>query len=119
MAGTTRTRKTPTKNEKTTAFYKVDDWYATHNFGTRFAMITFMIVYVIVVLTQVDFTTSELVDVNATKVVATATTQTANLALVKTTGYFAFAAFVVVTLGDNALSKIGDILVKYKEAKKG
>ena len=111
----TTTRRTTTP--KLTAFHKVDDWYAKHNFGTRFAMFTFLFMFIIVVLTSVDFSTTTAVDVNGT--VEAATAQNPNLELVKITGYFAFAAMVLITLGENSLAKIGDIIVKYKEARKG
>jgi len=119
---TTTRRKTTSTPQKLTAFHKVDDWYARHNFGTRFAMFTFLFMYIVVVLTSVDLstiTTPIQTDVNATTEVVKATSETSNLALVKITGYFAFAAMILITLGENSLSKIGDILVKYKEAKKG
>jgi hypothetical protein len=117
---TTTTRRKTTTPQKLTAFHKVDDWYSRHNFGTRFAMFTFLFMYIIVILSSVDFSTATVAtDANTTTEVVKATAQTTDLALVKITGYFAFAAMVLITLGENSLSKIGDILVKYKEAKKG
>jgi len=104
------------RSNNQTAFHKVNDWYSKHNFGTRFAMIIFILLYVIVVLSNVDFSPAS--DPETTKVVVENTILVSNLELVKITGYFAFAAFLVITLGDNAVSKIGDIIVKIKGTKK-
>ena len=116
---TNTARKNP-EESKLTAFYEVNDWWHKHNIGTRTALIVFISMYIIVVLTSVEFTQpiAQTADVNGTQEMKV-TVQTTDYELVKITGYFAFAAFLVITLGENALSKIGDIIVKYKEAKKG
>jgi len=109
------------KNSKLTAFYKVNDWYSKHNFGTRVSLMIFLGMYILAVGTTIDYGVFIENDINATKDIAeTARTaaETTNIELVKVVGYFAFAAFAIVTLGDNALSKVGDIIVKIKGGKK-
>jgi|SaaInlStandDraft_4_1057021.scaffolds.fasta_scaffold45588_2 hypothetical protein len=99
------------ENSKLTAFHKVNDWYATHNFGTRFAMLTFVALYVTAVLVTLDFDYVANADANLIKQVVDVHT---NVALVELTGYLAFFSFLIVTLGDNALSKIVDLIAKIK-----
>ncbi len=117
-------RKTIKETKNLTAFQKVNDWYARHNFGTRLSMMVFLGMYVMVVATNVDYTIFASIDENATKIItetakeATNPTNPANLELVKIVGYFAFGAMMLVTLGDNALTKVGDIIVKVKGGKK-
>ena len=107
-----------------TAFQKVDDWYARHNFGTRLSMMVFLGMYVLAVSSSVDYTVFSSIDENATKVIIETVAEAAdpsnpnNLALVKIVGYFAFGAMMLVTLGDNALTKIGEIIVRVKGGKK-
>ena len=104
-----------------TAFYKVNDWYSQHNFGTRISLMVFLGMYILVVATTVDYSVFTSVDLNATQPIAEtvkATADNSNIELVKVIGYFAFAAFTVVTLGDNALTKIGDIIVRVKGGKR-
>jgi len=109
------------KNEqKLTAFQKVDDWYAKHNFGTRLSMMVFIGMYILVVASTVDYSVFESIDSNATKAVTETLATNANpsnLELVKIVGYFAFGAMILITLGDNALTKIGDIIIKLKGGK--
>ncbi len=103
-----------------TAFQKVNDWYSKHNFGTRVALMSFLGMYILAVGTSVDYSMFSIVDTNTTEplkeVVKVASTT--NIELVKVVGYFAFGAMALVTLGDNALTKIGDIIVKVKGGKK-
>ena len=102
-----------------TAFQKVNDWYSKHNFGTRMALFTFLGMYVLAVGTSVDYTMFSSTDINVTEAVTTVKeASTTNIELVKIVGYFAFGAMALVTLGDNALTKIGDIIVKVKGGKK-
>ena len=103
-----------------TAFQKVNDWYSKHNFGTRVALFSFLGMYVLAVGTSVDYSMFTMVDVNSTEAVVTVAKEasTTNIDLVKVVGYFAFGAMALVTLGDNALTKIGDIVVKVKGGKK-
>lgn len=108
------------QEEKTlTAFQKVNDWYSNHNFGTRVALFTFLGMYILSVGTSVDYSAFSMMDINTTESVVTATKEatTTNIELVKVVGYFAFGAMTLVTLGDNALTKIGDIIVKVKGGK--
>jgi len=91
-----------------TAFQKVNDWYSKHNFGTRVALFTFLGMYILAVGTSVDYSVFATVDVNST-VVQTVKETSTNIKLVELVGYFAFGAMALVTLGDNALTKIGDI----------
>lgn len=109
------------KTDKTlTAFQKVNDWYSKHNFGTRVALFTFLGMYILAVGTSVDYTMFSMADTNTTEAVVTVAKEasTTNIELVKVVGYFAFGAMALVTLGDNALTKIGDIIVKVKGGKK-
>lgn len=102
-----------------TSFQKVNDWYAKHNFGTRVAMFVFLGAYVMAVGGNVDHALFSSVDLNATQTVQDIVKVTdQDVELVKTVGYFAFAAMALVTLGDNALSTIGDIIVKVKGGNK-
>lgn len=107
-------------SNKLTAFQKVNDWYSKHNFGTRLALFSFLGMYILAVGTSVDYTVFTSIDANVTQTLAT-TAKVASgtdIELVKIVGYFAFGAMALVTLGDNALTKIGDILVKIKGGKK-
>lgn len=106
-----------------TAFQKVNDWYSRHNFGTRLSMMVFLGMYVVTVASNIDYSVFQSVDINATQAVTdiaktSVDNDTVNLELVKITGYFAFGAMLLVTLGDNALTKVGDIIVKVKGGKK-
>ena len=109
------------QTKKLTAFYKVNDWYSKHNFGTRIALMLFLGMYFLAVATSVDYTSFISNDLNASVAAATEAgkvASTTNIEIVKLTGYFAFAMAALVTLGDNALTKIGDIIVKVKGGKK-
>jgi len=102
-----------------TAFQKVNDWYSKHNFGTRVALFTFLGMYILAVGSSVDYSMFSSVDANTTGIATeTIKSSTTNLELVKVVGYFAFGAMALITLGDNALTKIGDIIVKVKGGKK-
>ena len=105
------------EDKSLTAFQKVNDWYSKHNFGTRVALFTFLGMYILAVGTSVDYSVFSAVDVNTT-VVETVKETSTNIKLVELVGYFAFGAMALVTLGDNALTKIGDIIVKVKGGKK-
>jgi len=107
--------------QKLTSFQKVNDWYAKHNFGTRLSMMVFLGMYILVVASTVDYSVFASIDTNATKAIAetiTTTSNSSNLELVKIVGYFAFGAMILITLGDNALTKIGEIIVRVKGGKK-
>ncbi len=82
-----------TSNKNKPAFYKVNDWYANHNVGTRMSMFVFLGVYVYLALTAVT---------------------PVAVGLVTTASYLAFGSFLIVTLGDNAISKVGDIILRLK-----
>jgi len=88
----------------TTAFYKANDWYAKHNIGTRTALFVFLAMYALSVIIEVQSGSA-----NHKYVVD----------LVNTTGWFAFLTFIGITFGDNAISKIGDIVTKIKGIEKG
>lgn len=106
--------------KKLTAFQKVNDWYSKHNFGTRLSLIIFLGMYILVVSANVDYSVFTGIDLNSTQTIANNVkdTQTANLDLVRIVGYFAFGAMTLVTLGENALTKIGEIIVRVKGGKK-
>ena len=107
-------------SNKLTAFQKVNDWYSRHNFGTRLSLFIFLCMYILAVGTSVDYSVFSNFDLNTTHSLVNTVkiTSGTNIELVKIVGYFAFGAMALVTLGDNALTKIGDILVKIKGEKK-
>lgn len=106
------------EDKSLTAFQKVNDWYSKHNFGTRVALFTFLGMYILAVGTSVEYGAFSMVDMNTTGVAQTVKETSTNIKLVELVGYFAFGAMALVTLGDNALTKIGDIIVKVKGGKK-
>ena len=111
----------PENNSNLTAFYKVNDWYSKHNFGTRISLLVFLGMYILVVGTTVDYSVFTSTDLNSTQPIVETiknNVDSSKIELVKVIGYFAFAAFTIVTLGDNALTKIGDIIVRVKGGKK-
>jgi len=87
--------------EKTlTAFQKADDWWAKHNIGTRFALITMIALYASLVFAY-------LFNNDMTNIVP----------VMEIVGWISFAGFISITLGANGLDKIKDIILAIKMKK--
>lgn len=83
--------------EPKTAFQKADDWWAKHNIGTRFALVTMIALYVSLVWAYL------------------CNPALANIVQVlEIVGWISFSSFITVTLGDNGLSKIAEIIKAIK-----
>jgi len=91
---------------------KYNDWWATHNFGTRISLITFILMFIIVIAYPFLVPAKEVI------VEGVATLVTKNIEhydlILKTVTDTAFWGFAVVTVGANSLVKLADAWVKVK-----
>lgn len=102
---------------KTTAFYKVNDFYARHNIGTRVALFVFLLAYIYTIILSSE-SVHDNIDINNSSNIKDVYQYIKNdtrLDLVKITGYFAIGMAALITLGDNALSKIADIITAIRK----
>lgn len=88
------------EEENKTSFQKVDDWWAKHNIGTRFALVTMLALYACLIFVYLH------------------NPAIANIvAVLEIVGWISFSSFITVTLGVNGLDKIKDIILAVKTKK--
>ena len=95
--------------------HKAQDWWATHNFGTRITLMTFLLLTFLIVLIPFMFPTMYTdvkgVNTEVARVIP-------HYALILTASIEATLwAFIIVTVGPNTIGKIAEAWVKYKGAK--
>ena len=95
---------------------KFDDWWAEHNFSTRFSIIVFILMFIIVALYPFLAPAKEVM-VDGVKTLVSRDIKHYDLIL-KTVTDTAFWAFAAVTIGPNTLVKLADAWAKVKSVKK-
>lgn len=91
---------------------KYNDWWATHNFGTRVSLITFILMFIVVIAYPFLAPAKEVI-VDGVTTLVTKDIKHYDLIL-KTVTDTAFWGFAVVTVGANTLVKLADAWVKVK-----